>query len=563
MTNLKKFFVLAAALVLALSVGADNALAQTDPRLCIADEAESLKKVRSEGITELVSDIHILCGPDTDTTLANWDNTEQTGIRVSVTLDEGVTITNARNDDDIAEDIILVLHTANSFTDGERWSVMDEWDAGNTDGVDGVNNTANGRIDGNTVEFRFGHGAIGNAAPGSTRARRFAISGIRVDATGGSNVRATISMSRTNTYDLPARNSRVTVADPTAGLKTKRQGGAIAGLTCTASKGPGSADLDDNVEAGNITLLRLEEGYAGAFEVGDMFMLKFSDVPSGVTPYLRPGDEDGNMVDTNDGDGNDISCGDIGMQLRTRLTDGRAMASASNEWEFAEVDLSSAGSGEAYYRVTKATEGATAVKCDIPIYWRRAAGAGLGTAMVAGSFAPASTVKGYASSAPIPRYVETTASFEMISIDDCSTTLLFPFVTNQAQHDTGIVIANTSMDAFGTDPHNGKCTIHYHGSMGDGEAAPSSQESEMIDAGGQLVFTLSSGAPAMGISGAAGFQGYLMARCAFQFAHGLAFITNGFGVGTASLAHGYLALVVPVSHDDRGVDAGGTEMLNN
>lgn len=567
MSNLKKFFVLAAALVLALSVGADNALAQlAQTAECIAEEAEDLKKVRSEGITELVSVIYLDCGEDLTTTQRSV--AARSDVRLTITFDEGVTITNARNSDNIAVDTYAALNSSNDLGDpGGRFSITDEWgEAG--DEVDSLNHTANGKIiDDNIVEFRLSFASLGDGdgpadGDGDQAYHRFTFGGIRVDATSGNNVRANVSV-RSGYYSVRPGNGRATVADPTTGLKTKRQGGAIDGLTCTASKGPGSGDLDDNVEAGNITLLQLEEGFMSAFQADNMFMLKFSDVPEGVTPYLRPGDEDGDMNDTNDGDGNDIDCGNITLQLRTRLTDGRAMASDSNDWEWAAVDLSSAGSGEAYYRITDTGTNAAAVKCNIPIYWRRAAGAGLGTGMVAGSFAPVSTVKDYASSAPIPRFVETTASFEMISIDDCSTTLLFPFVTNQAQHDTGIVIANTSMDAFGTDPHNGKCTIHYHGSMGDGEAAPSSQESEMIDAGGQLVFTLSSGAPAMGISGAAGFQGYLMARCTFQFAHGLAFITNGFGVGTASLAHGYLALVVPVSHNDRDVEAGGFEMLNN
>lgn len=556
MSNLKKFFVLAVALVLALSVGVDNALAQTTIAQCIAEEEMSLKKVRSEGITEEVSAIFLDCGEALGTEI---DHSAKSNLRFTITFNEGVTITNARNSDNIATDIAASLNSGEDLAHpGGRYVITDDWgEAG--DDVDADTATANGKvIDDNIVEFRLSH-----AATTDDQHIRYSFRGIRVDATSGNNVRAEVSVSRTTDYQIIPSNGRVIVADPETGLKTKRQGNAISGLTCTASKGPGSGDLDNNVDAGNITLLRLEEGFAGAFQLGDMFMLKFSDVPEGVTPYLRPGDEGGNGDDTDDGDGNDISCGDIGMQLRTRLTDGRAMASDSNDWEFAAVELSSAGSGEAYYRVTRATAETAAVKCDIPIYWRRAAGAGLGTGMVAGSFAPVSTVKTASSSAPTPRFVETSASFEMISIDDCSTTLLFPFVTNQAQHDTGIVIANTSMDAFGTDPHNGKCMIHYHGSMGDGEAAPSSQESEMIDAGGQLVFTLSSGAPAMGISGAAGFQGYLMARCTFQFAHGLAFITNGFGVGTASLAHGYLALVVPVSHDDRGVAAGGHEMLNN
>ena len=44
----------------------------------------------------------------------------------------------------------------------------------------------------------------------------------------------------------------------------------------------------------------------------------------------------------------------------------------------------------------------------------------------------------------------------VLKIDDCTTTLLFPFVTNQHTFDTGMVISNTSEEA-------GSCTITYSG----------------------------------------------------------------------------------------------------
>jgi len=41
---------------------------------------------------------------------------------------------------------------------------------------------------------------------------------------------------------------------------------------------------------------------------------------------------------------------------------------------------------------------------------------------------------------------------------------------------------------------------------------------------------------------APGFQGYIIAVCNFQFAHGFAFISD---LGARNLAMGYLALVLP------------------
>ena len=39
-----------------------------------------------------------------------------------------------------------------------------------------------------------------------------------------------------------------------------------------------------------------------------------------------------------------------------------------------------------------------------------------------------------------------------------------------------------------------------------------------------------------------GFNGYMIAQCRFQYAHGMAFITD---LGARNLAMGYLALVIP------------------
>ena len=45
---------------------------------------------------------------------------------------------------------------------------------------------------------------------------------------------------------------------------------------------------------------------------------------------------------------------------------------------------------------------------------------------------------------------------DVITIEDCTTTLLFPFVTNQMGFDTGLAITNASEGS-------GSCTIEYSG----------------------------------------------------------------------------------------------------
>ena len=130
------------------------------------------------------------------------------------------------------------------------------------------------------------------------------------------------------------------------------------------------------------------------------------------------------------------------------------------------------------------------------------------------------------------------------------TNLLFPFVTNLAGFDTGIALINTSQSNFtgasGTPanaPFNikaqtGACTLYYFGL--NAPLQPQETPPIGVDTTGEAInkvmvaFSLSEKAP--------GFQGYIIARCNFQFGHGYAFVSD---LGAEKLAHGYLALVIP------------------
>jgi hypothetical protein len=165
----------------------------------------------------------------------------------------------------------------------------------------------------------------------------------------------------------------------------------------------------------------------------------------------------------------------------------------------------------------------------------------LGTMKASASFAPISTLNTQQGMAvPIPRFRDTGTARNLVVINPCQTNLLFPFVTNQAGFDTGIAIANTSRDPFGTVTQSGACTLNYYGAGPGGAAAPSPQTSSVIAAGDVAVFTLSAGGT-HGITATPGFQGYIIAQCRFQYAHGFAFISD---LGAAKLSHGYLALVM-------------------
>ena len=109
----------------------------------------------------------------------------------------------------------------------------------------------------------------------------------------------------------------------------------------------------------------------------------------------------------------------------------------------------------------------------------------------------------------------------VVEVDDCITTLLYPFVTNKHMFDTGLVITNTSEET-------GSCTLSYSGAD-----APDDMTSQPVAGGAQWVDLVSRIAN--------GFQGYITATCGFRGGYGFAFLTDGYG-GTPTLAQSYLAV---------------------
>jgi len=159
-----------------------------------------------------------------------------------------------------------------------------------------------------------------------------------------------------------------------------------------------------------------------------------------------------------------------------------------------------------------------------------------GTATVSMSYAPtppafsASSGAVASSALTIPRFTAGTGSSNIFAINICRTVLLYPYVTNISGFDTGLAIANTSTDPFGTGAQAGSCDLNWY----QGTNNPAKGNSGTI-ASGTIYTTLASTA-------VPGFNGYMIAVCNFQFAHGFAFVSD---VGARNLAMGYLAVVLP------------------
>ena len=169
----------------------------------------------------------------------------------------------------------------------------------------------------------------------------------------------------------------------------------------------------------------------------------------------------------------------------------------------------------------------------------------LGTGTVNGAYYPLSTLHTASSSAAVPRFVDDSVSYNLVTINSCATNLLFVYVTNQGGFETGMVVSNTSLDPFGTATQEGPCTINYYGFVSGSNVAHMAVSIPNVPAGHQAVWTLSSGGTVNTAGGLIaaypGFQGYAIVQCMFQYAHGFAFISD---LGATKLAQGYTALVL-------------------
>jgi hypothetical protein len=189
------------------------------------------------------------------------------------------------------------------------------------------------------------------------------------------------------------------------------------------------------------------------------------------------------------------------------------------------------------------------------------------TAQAAGGFAPfysTAAAQAPSSSLPIPRFTTQQASFtpqDLFRISKCACNMLFPYTVSAGGYDTGIAIANTSLDpgsafGFGATPQQGTVQFWYYGASGT-SAPPATQTSSIVPAGQVLTYVLSQNNSTWNLDNrAAGFAGYIIAQAQFQYCHAFAFI-GALGGGNAlvngGLSEGYLGLIL----DNTGLNCSG------
>jgi len=157
----------------------------------------------------------------------------------------------------------------------------------------------------------------------------------------------------------------------------------------------------------------------------------------------------------------------------------------------------------------------------------------IGYAPTAGTIAPFNTWQ--------PRFAAPPTSganvnSNIFNVVKCQTSLLFPYVTNVTGYETGMAVSNTSLDPFSTVTSAGACSMYFYGANQPAAAIalkdPVSGATTI--AAGQMIANTAS---ALGL---VNFNGYAIAVCDFQYAHGFAFVQNR----TQTLGMGYLPLVM-------------------
>ena len=157
---------------------------------------------------------------------------------------------------------------------------------------------------------------------------------------------------------------------------------------------------------------------------------------------------------------------------------------------------------------------------------------------------------------------------EFLTLGDCVTYLLFPYVTCGSTEDwtTGLAISNTSMDDAlfdhlelkkdstnrgGAVAQSGPIYVHAYpmsakaadGSSGTLPASSSTMVTPKLASGDTIAFAC---------EGVISGDGYLIAEAHFRYAYGMAFAFGNFGGGaTFDVAHGYTALVISGNEDIR------------
>jgi hypothetical protein len=375
-----------------------------------------------------------------------------------------------------------------------------------------------------------------------------------------------------------AFKTRVNPTNTVSGIGSVVNSGSLAVTTSFNQNLPGG--IYNGSESGFI--LPVSGGTAGLADFGTRLQATFNNVPSGVsifvsttninplgninTPIANNATNTGGLV-------NVISSGNIPSAGTNNLTflaglvlSPTAGAGGSNGFLpivsgtnnnnginlFGPLPVDANGTATAVWEVLLANPNALET-ADFAVFYTLAGNPANNTppatptGTVSMSFSP--TFSSPTASSLIPRFTPASTSSTIVSVSLCQTTLLFPFVNSAPGFDTGIAIANTTADPFGTKTQAGSCTLNFFGS-----GAGTTTTQAFPSAGGTIAAGTVAAEQASNLRN--GFMGYVIAVCNFQLAHGYALFSD---TGIRNWATGYLAVVLPTGTGNR--NAGSLQQI--
>ena len=600
MADFRKWLLAFAAAALVLGTGASANAQTTAPFSCTASAANP-PLVRAEGVTELVGDVVLNCtggNPTPAGTAIPLSN-------ITITLNTSITDRIYNTTTGLSEALLMIddpypvdpdpnpppVQSANSA------SMQLLCAATGGVGTCGITSTgftsgkAGGDYDGSTGHYNVFQGAVTSAnqisflgvpidAPGSSLTLSIRLTNVRGNASQLS-VGSQFSLSPIQMFIAVNGSQQVVINNPqpivgyvTPGLITSvtpvtdEQCIAPSGFSLTFTENFASsfkARVFGDGRAANVPGYSYNSesglwdtsgalGQAGLADHGTRLLARLSGFPANVTLTV-PGEVD--LI---------TASGSHTGTAYYVTTDGYGNSAAgpiSTSTAPVTVTLDSTGAGWICYEVL-ANDYTAVESVTVPVFVGYPTAPTLpliGTGSATLSFAPiaapgttgwttASPTTANPTSYPIPRFVSTTPAAKALSIVPCTCNLLFPFITNQSGFDTGLAIANTSMDPYGTLPQTGPITLNFYGELAGGTALTSAQATvttPSVPGGCIFTMTLSGGGGVMNcangptgtVAPLAGFQGYLIAQSQFLYCHGYAFISS---VGGSTEAQGYLGI---------------------
>jgi hypothetical protein len=403
-----------------------------------------------------------------------------------------------------------------------------------------------GTVSGNQVSFALPAGAV--PASGAVT---FYVTNIRVNASAGSTPQVTES--GVLTYNTTGPGAALTTANSaipgsasggpgyilkTLGAPTLVPLGTATYTTCVGN--PGTLAIAGTSFTLNITELvggaflvngpptggeqgQYVSGGAGTAASADIITVTLANVPASATIWVPPA----------------VSMG--AAPATTTLTIANATLGTGFYAGLVGYTPTSGTVTIPYTVTASAAVGAQVFPVPVIMQFAANSAAAQGPVTVNYSYGPSgAALTGPASS--VPTFVASSfTAANGSTITNCQTSLLFPFVTNQLGFDTGVVLSNTSTDVLGflgkssVSPQAGTCVLSFFGTGAPSPATGVLDPMGNSPSGQTHAFTVSSVAP--------GFQGYMIATCPFQYAHGLAYITYSLTQNNG-VAIGYLAEVL-------------------